>query len=133
MAQAGTVAVLLPGAYYFLRESQLPPVRALRAARVPIAIATDHNPGSSPVLSPQLMLNMACVQFGLTPDEALAGMTVHAARALGLQATHGVLAAGRRADFVAWDAADAGELAYFLGRNACRRRIRGGLEQPLPH
>jgi imidazolonepropionase len=129
MAASGTVAVLLPGAYYFLRETRLPPVAALRAAGVPIAIATDHNPGTSPILSIQLMLNMACVLFGLTPWEALRGVTVEAARALGLGATHGALATGMRADFVVWDATEPGELAYAIGRNACRRVIRAGMER----
>jgi imidazolonepropionase len=129
MAAAGTVAVLLPGAYYFLRETRLPPVRALRAAGVPIAIATDHNPGSAPVLSPVLMLNMACVLFGLTPWEALRGMTANAARALGLGATHGALAAGMRADFAVWDASEPRELACSFGRNPCLRTVRGGVER----
>jgi imidazolonepropionase len=129
MARAGTVAVLLPGAYYFLRETQLPPVRALRAAHVPIAIATDHNPGSSPVLSPVLMLNMACVLFGLTPWEALHGMTSQAARALGLQETHGRLAPGMRADFVVWDAHHPRDLAARVGGNPCRRVVVGGVER----
>jgi imidazolonepropionase len=129
MAASGTVAVLLPGAYYFLRETRLPPVAALRAAGVPIAIATDHNPGTSPILSIQLMLNMACVLFGLTPWEALRGVTVEAARALGLGATHGALATGMRADFVVWDATEPSELAYAIGRNACRRVIRAGIER----
>jgi len=133
MAAAGTVAVLLPGAYYFLRETRLPPVAALRAAGVPIAIATDHNPGTSPVLSPLLMLNMACVLFRLTPWEALRGMTTHAARALGLQATHGILAAGHRADFVAWGVDDVSELAYAIGRNPCQRIVYRGTERvPAP-
>ena len=125
MARAGTVAVLLPGAFYFLRETQLPPVAALRAAGVPIAIATDHNPGSSPGLSLLLMLNMACTLFRLTPEEALRGVTVHAARALGL-ADRGALAAGRRADFVVWDLAHANELAYWFGRNPCRQVVAAG-------
>lgn len=129
LAASGTVAVLLPGAYYFLRETRLPPVGALRSAGVPIAVATDHNPGSSPVLSPQLMLNMACILFGLTPWEAVRGMTANAARALGLGDTHGVLGAGMRADFVVWDASDPGELSYYIGRNACRRCVRGGIER----
>jgi len=129
MAAAGTVAVLLPGAYYFLRETRLPPVAALRAAGVPIAIASDHNPGTSPILSLQLMLNMACVLFGLTPWEALHGVTAAAARALGLGASHGALAEGMRADFVVWDAALPSELAYVVGRNACRRVVRGGVER----
>jgi imidazolonepropionase len=131
MAAAGTVAVLLPGAYYFLRETRSPPVPALRAAGVPIAIATDHNPGSSPVLSPVLMLNMACVLFGLTPWEALRGMTVHAARALGLQDTHGVLAQGMRADFVVWDAESPRDLAYRAGGNPCWRTVLGGMQHGL--
>ena len=129
MAAAGTVAVLLPGAFYFLRETQLPPVAALRAAGVPIAIATDHNPGSSPTLSPLLMLSMACTLFRLTPEEALRGMTVHAARALGL-ADRGTLAAGQRADFAVWDVEHPNELAYWFGRNPCARVVFGGVERP---
>ena len=128
MAAAGTVAVLLPGAFYFLRETRLPPVADLRAAGVPIAIATDHNPGSSPTLSPLLMLSMACTLFRLTPEEALRGMTVHAARALSL-ADRGTLAAGRRADFVAWNVAHPNELAYWFGRNPCLRVVAGGVER----
>jgi len=129
LASAGTVAMLLPGAYYFLHETRRPPVAALRAAGVPMGVASDHNPGTSPVLSLLTTLNLSCVLFGLTPWEALAGTTVHAARALGLGASHGVLAAGRQADFVVWDAAHPRDLAYFLGRNACRRRIQGGVER----
>ncbi|MBV9889991.1 MAG: imidazolonepropionase [Rhizobacter sp.] len=128
MAASGTVAVLLPGAFYFLRETQLPPVAALRAAGVSIAIATDHNPGSSPTLSPVLMLSMACTLFRLTPEEALRGMTVHAARALGL-ADRGTLAPGQRADFAVWDAGHPNELAYWFGRNPCVRVIFGGIER----
>ena len=131
MADAGSVAVLLPGAYYFLRETKLPPVEELRAARVPIAIATDHNPGSSPTLSPVLMLSMACTLFRLTPEEALRGMTVHAARALGL-ADRGTLAVGQRADFAVWDAVHPNELAYWFGRNPCARVIFGGIEREAP-
>jgi len=127
MAAAGTVAVLLPGAYYFLRETRLPPVAALRAAGVPIAIASDHNPGSSPGLSLLLMLNMACTLFRLTPEEALRGVTVHAARALGLGATHGRLAPGMAADFAVYDLGHPRELAYWFGRNPCRRVVRAGL------
>jgi imidazolonepropionase len=114
MALAGTVAVLLPGAYYALRETHLPPVAALREAGVPIAIATDCNPGTSPVTSPLLMLNMACTLFRLTPEEALAGLTLHGARALGL-ADRGVIAPGMRADIVCWDIAAPVELAYRIG------------------
>jgi imidazolonepropionase len=128
MAAAGSVAVLLPGAYYFLRETKAPPVAALRAAGVPIAIATDHNPGSSPTLSPLLMLSMACTLFRLTPEEALRGMTVNAARALGL-ADRGTLAAGQRADFAVWDAAHPNELAYWFGRSACPRVVFAGVER----
>ena len=130
MAKAGSVAVLLPGAYYFLRETQAPPIAALRAAGVPIAIATDHNPGSSPTLSPLLMLSMACTLFRLTPEEAWRGMTVNGARALGL-ADRGALAAGARADFAVWDALHPNELAYrFGGGNPCRRVVAGGVERP---
>jgi imidazolonepropionase len=127
MRAAGTVAMLLPGAYYFLRETKLPPVAALRDAGVPMAIASDHNPGTSPGLSLLLMLNMACTLFRLTPEEAWRGVTVDAARALGL-ADRGVLAAGRRADFVVWDAAHPREIAYRFGHNPCRRVVRGGVE-----
>jgi imidazolonepropionase len=126
MSAAGTVAVLLPGAYYFLRETQVPPVEALRAAGVPIAIATDHNPGTSPTLSLLLMLNMACTLFRLTPEEAWRGITLNAARALGLQASHGSLEAGKRADFVVWDAGHPNELAYRFGHNPCRRVVVAG-------
>ncbi len=126
LAASGTVAMLLPGAYYFLRETRLPPVAALREAGVPIAIATDHNPGTSPTLSPLLMLNMACTLFRLTPEEGLRGMTVNAARALGLD-DRGTLAAGQRADFCVWDAGHPAELSYYFGRNPLRRRIQGGL------
>jgi len=131
MANAGSVAVLLPGAYYFLRETQAPPIAQLRAAGVPIAIATDHNPGSSPTLSPVLMLSMACTLFRLTPEEALRGMTVHAARALGL-ADRGTLAVGQRADLAVWDVTHPNELAYWFGRNPCARVIFGGIEREAP-
>ena len=129
LQQAGTVAVLLPGAYFFLRETKLPPVQALREAGVPMAIATDHNPGSSPCLSLLLMLNMACTLFRLTPEESWRGVTVNAARALGL-ADRGVLAAGHRADFVVWDAEHPREIAYRFGHNPCRRVVCGGIERP---
>lgn len=116
MAAAGTVAVLLPGAYYFLRETKLPPVALLREQRVPMAISTDCNPGSSPCTSLLLMLNMACTLFRLTPEEALAGVTRHAAAALGLH-DRGVLARGKRADFVLWNVQRPAELSYALGAN----------------
>jgi imidazolonepropionase len=127
MRAAGTVAMLLPGAFYFLRETKLPPIEALRAAGVPMAVATDHNPGSSPALSLLLMLNMACTLFRLTPEEALAGVTVHAARALGL-ADRGRLASGQRADLAVWAVEHPRELAYRFGINPCVRRIFGGAE-----
>jgi imidazolonepropionase len=129
MRQHGSVAMLLPGAYYFLRETQLPPVQALRDAGVPIAIATDHNPGSSPALSLLLMLNMACTLFRLTPEEAWHGITLHAARALGLT-DRGTLAAGQRADFVIWDAEHPRELAYRFGHNPCQRVVFAGTPRP---
>ena len=125
---AGTVALLLPGAFYFLRETKLPPVAALREAGVPMALATDHNPGSSPALSLLLMLNMACTLFRLTPEEAWRGVTVNAARALGL-ADRGTLAPGQRADLVAWDAGHPRELTYLFGHNPCRRIVVGGIER----
>ncbi|WP_425261260.1 imidazolonepropionase [Rubrivivax sp. RP6-9] len=127
MAAAGTVAVLLPGAFYFLRETRLPPVQALRDAGVPIALASDHNPGSSPGLSLLLMLNMGCTFFRLTPEEALRGVTVHGARALGLR-DRGTLAPGQRADFVVWNVAQANELAYGFGHNPCHRVVVAGEE-----
>jgi imidazolonepropionase len=119
LKEAGTVAVLLPGAFYFLRERQLPPIEALRRHGVPIALATDHNPGTSPLSSPLLVLNMACTLFRLTPQEALAGMTRNAARALGLQATHGTLEVGKQADLAVWDIGAPAELAYAIGANPC--------------
>ncbi len=125
MKASGTVAMLLPGAYYFLRDTHLPPVAALREAGVPIAIATDHNPGSSPTLSLLLMLNMACTLFRLTPEEAFRGVTIHAAQALGLH-DRGQLVAGQRADFAVWDADHPRELAYRFGHNPCRRVVFGG-------
>jgi imidazolonepropionase len=114
MAAAGTVAVLLPGAFYALRETRLPPIDAFRAQRVPMAVATDLNPGTSPLLSLRLAMNMACTLFRLTPVEALRGATVHAARALGL-ADRGQLRAGQRADLALWDVQHPAELAYWIG------------------
>ena len=126
MQAAGTVAVLLPGAYYTLRDTQLPPIAQLRAAGVPMAVATDHNPGTSPTLSVLLMANMACTLFRLTVPEALAGITLHAARALGLQDTHGLIAAGRPANFVLWPFAEPAELAYWLGQKPTCTIVRQG-------
>ncbi|MFQ3589334.1 MAG: imidazolonepropionase [Chloracidobacterium sp.] len=127
MAAAGTVAVLLPGAFYVLGETRRPPVVALREAGIPIAIATDHNPGSSPVLSLLAMLNLACVLFRLTPAEALRGVTKCAAQALGLS-DRGVLAAGKRADFAVWALDHPRELTYWLGGCRPRRVVSGGRE-----
>jgi len=115
MAASGTVAVLLPGAYYLLRETQCPPVALFRQHGVPMALASDANPGTSPALSLRLMLNMGCTLFRLTPEEALAGVTCHGARALGLQATHGTLEAGKVADFIHWPLSRPAELVYWLG------------------
>ncbi|MDM4766008.1 imidazolonepropionase [Pelomonas sp. SE-A7] len=129
MKASGTVAVLLPGAYYFLRDTMLPPVAALREAGVPMAVSTDHNPGTSPTLSLLLMLNMACTLFRLTPEEALRGVTVNAAKALGL-ADRGQLRAGLRADFCVWAVDHPNELSYYFGRNPLLRRVRGGIESP---
>ena len=123
MAASGSVAVLLPGAYYFLRETQTPPVALLREARVPIAIATDCNPGSSPLVSPLLAMNMACTLFRLTPQEALAGFTRNAARALGLQAEIGTIEPGKRAEIAVWDVSEPAELAYRIGFNPLHRLI----------
>ena len=133
MQAAGTVAVLLPGAYYTLRDTQVPPIAALRAAGVPMAVSTDHNPGTSPVLSLLLMANMACTLFRLTVPEALAGITQHAARALGLQDTHGLLASHRPANFVLWPFAQAAELAYWFGHKpACTIVRQGRVVQGAP-
>jgi imidazolonepropionase len=126
MARAGTVAVLLPGAYYTLRDTQLPPIDALRAAGVPMAVSTDHNPGTSPALSLLLMANMACTLFRVTVPEAIAGITTHAARALGLQDTHGAIAAGRPANFVLWNLREPAELAYWFGQRPVRCVVRQG-------
>ncbi|KDN99425.1 MULTISPECIES: imidazolonepropionase [Pseudomonas] len=128
MAAAGTVAVLLPGAFYFLRETQLPPMDALRKHGVKIAIASDLNPGTSPALSLRLMLNMACTLFRMTPEEALAGVTLHAATALGLGDSHGSLEAGKVADFVAWQIERPADLAYWLGGELPKRVVRLGHE-----
>jgi imidazolonepropionase len=125
MAGAGTVAVILPGAFYTLRETQLPPVALLRQHGVPMAVATDCNPGSSPMTSLTLAMNMACTLFRLTPEEALLGTTAHAARALGLT-DRGTLAPGLRADLAIWDARHPAELAYRIGATPLHARIHGG-------
>ena len=126
MADSGTVAVLLPGAFYFLRETKVPPVDLLRHYEVPIALSTDCNPGSSPVVSLLLMLNMACTLFRLTPEEALAGITRNGALALGLHNSIGTLEKGKDADFVIWDIPEPAELAYRIGSNPLRLVVRKG-------
>lgn len=131
MAASGTVAVLLPGAFYFLRETQLPPMAALRKHGVKIAIASDLNPGTSPGLSLRLMLNMACTLFRMTPEEALAGVTQHAATALGMGETHGSLEPGKVADFVAWNIDRPADLAYWLGGDLDKRVVRSGVDVTL--
>ena len=125
LAAAGTVAVLLPGAFYAIRETQMPPIKAFRAYGVPMALATDCNPGSSPLTSLLLAMNMACTLFRLTPDEALRGVTTHAARALGLRDT-GAIAPGLRADLAVWNVETPAELAYRIGFNPLYQRIFGG-------
>ncbi|MCW3481966.1 imidazolonepropionase [Neisseriaceae bacterium JH1-16] len=132
MREAGTVAVLLPGAYYFLRETKLPPIAALRDAGVPIALSTDSNPGTSPLTSPLLTMNMGCTLFRLTPQEALAGFTRHAAAALGLATDLGTLEVGKIADFALWDIDRPADLSYTLGLNPCRQVVNAGVAR-APH
>lgn len=126
MAASGTVAVLLPGAFYMLAETQKPPVKLLRQYGVPMALATDANPGSSPVLSARLMMVMGCQAFGLTPDESLHGVTINAAKALRLQHSHGSLQLGKVADLVVWDVQQPAELAYWLGGNLAKSVFKAG-------
>lgn len=126
MAKVGTVAVLLPGAFYALRETKLPPIDGFRRAGVPIAISTDHNPGTSPTLSLLLMLSMATTFFRLTPEEALAGATRHAAKALGLGVSHGQLQAGMVADIAIWSIERPAELSYWFGGNPCAGIVQNG-------
>ncbi|WP_243042322.1 imidazolonepropionase [Dyella sedimenti] len=131
MAETGTVAVLLPGAYYALRETKLPPIVSLREHGVPMAVATDCNPGTSPLLSLRLAAGMACTLFRLTPEEALRGVTVHAARALGL-ADRGTLEVGQRADLAVWNLREPAELCYWIGgSHALRQLFLGGEPHPL--
>lgn len=127
MAASGTVAVLLPGAFYTLRDTHLPPVQAFRDHNVPMALATDCNPGSSPLASILLAMNMACTLFGMTPTEALQGVTANAARALGL-ADSGQIQAGKRAELAVWNVQDPAELAYRIGFNPLHRRIFGSIK-----
>jgi imidazolonepropionase len=126
MQAAGTVAVLLPGAYYFIRETQLPPLELLRRYEVPIAISTDSNPGTSPATSLLLMMNLASTLFRMTVPEVLQGVTRHAARALGRADRHGALAVGRPADFAVWSVDTLAELVYWIGRPLCARVVRNG-------
>ena len=122
-ADSNTVAVLLPGAYYTLRETKLPPIAALRKHDVDIAIATDCNPGSSPISSILTILNMACIEFSLTPEEALAGVTRNAAKALGLSGEYGIIAEGANAEFSVWNVKHPSELPYWIGSSPLHERI----------
>ncbi|MDB5723132.1 MAG: imidazolonepropionase, partial [Alphaproteobacteria bacterium] len=128
MAEAGMVAVLLPGAFFALGETRKPPIDLLRRYGVPMAVATDCNPGTSPVLSPTLMLAMACTLFGLTPEEALLGMTRHAAKALDLDREIGTIATGKAADLCLWRINRPAELCYWLGQPGPERRIVAGVD-----
>jgi imidazolonepropionase len=128
MKQSDTVAVLLPGAFYFLREKQYPPIELLRRYQIPIAISTDSNPGTSPFTSLLQMLNMSCTLFGLTVAESLMGVTSHAAQALGKADRHGSLAVGREADFAVWSIDSIAELAYWSGLDRCNAVVRGGIK-----
>jgi imidazolonepropionase len=131
MAKAGTVAVMLPGAYYFLRDTQRPPIELFRRHDVPMAIATDCNPGTSPSTHLPLMMNMACTMFRMTPAEALLGVTRHAAKALGLSDSRGSIELGKRADLCLWDIDHPAELSYAIGGNPLRARLKNGVEHPL--
>ncbi|MEQ1930233.1 MAG: imidazolonepropionase, partial [Parvularculaceae bacterium] len=128
MARSGTVAVLLPGAFYFLKETKKPPIDLLRAHKVRIAIASDFNPGSSPILEPRLVMNMAATLFGLTPEEALSGMTRNAAAALGLDWEIGTLTIGKKADFCVWDIGRPADLVYWIGGDGPKRVFVDGVE-----
>ncbi|MBO6151114.1 MAG: imidazolonepropionase [Acinetobacter sp.] len=128
MAASGTVAVLLPGAFYFLRETKYPPLESLHQQSVRIALSSDLNPGTSPALSLRLMMNMGSTLFRLTPEQTLAAVTIHAAHALGLQDTHGSLEQGKVADFIAWDIEHPSEIVYWLGGDLPKRIIQHGTE-----
>jgi imidazolonepropionase len=133
LARAGTVAVMLPGASYFLRDPQVPPIALFRRHRVPMAVATDCNPGTSPTTHLPLMLNMACTLYRLTPAEALLGVTRHAAQALGLAATHGTLQVGKAADLCLWNVDQPAELAYAVGASPLRACFHNGVQRSLEH
>ena len=126
LAQSRTVAVLLPGAFYFLREKKLPPVSQFRQYHIPMALASDCNPGTSPITSLLTILNMGCVLFGMTPEEALLGVTRFAAQALGIDESYGTIAVGKMADFVLWDVSHPIELAYYLGNQPARVIVKHG-------
>jgi imidazolonepropionase len=126
MAQNNSVAVLLPGAFYYLREKQLPPVQMMRNMNISTAVSTDLNPGTSPLLSLPLAMNMACILFGLTPKEALLGSTINGAKALGLESQKGTIEVGKDADFVAWDIADPCDLSYYTGLNSIKMIVTRG-------
>ena len=126
LSESGTCAVLLPGAFYFLRETQKPPIDLLRQYGVPMVLASDFNPGSSPICSTLLMLNMGCTLFRLTPEEALAGLTLNAAKALGIEENVGSLVVGKQADFCLWDIATPAQLAYSYGVNPCKDVVKNG-------
>jgi imidazolonepropionase len=131
MAKAGTVAVMLPGAYYFLRDTHVPPIDLFRRHGVPMAVATDCNPGSSPTTHLPLMMNMACTLFRMTPAEALLGVTRHAASALGLLDSHGTIELAKAADLCLWDVDHPAELAYAIGASPLRARFHNGRQHPL--
>ncbi|MBB1476950.1 imidazolonepropionase [Shewanella sp. SG41-3] len=133
ISESGTCATLLPGAFYFLRETQLPPIELLRQYKVPMVIASDFNPGSSPICSTLLMLNMACTLFRLTPEEALQGVTINAAKSLGIDNHLGSIAVGKQADFCLWDITTPAQLAYAYGVNPCKTVVKKGQIIALPH
>lgn len=133
ISESGTCATLLPGAFYFLRETQLPPIELLRQYKVPMVIASDFNPGSSPICSTLLMLNMACTLFRLTPEEALQGVTINAAKSLGIDNHLGSIAVGKQADFCLWDITTPAQLAYAYGVNPCKTVVKKGQVIALPH
>ncbi|WP_299495927.1 imidazolonepropionase [uncultured Shewanella sp.] len=126
LSQYGTCATLLPGAFYSLHETQLPPIDLLRQYQVPMVVASDYNPGSSPICSSLLMLNMSCILFKLTPEEALKGMTIHAAKALNMDKERGSLEIGKKADFCLWDIDTPAQLAYTYGVNSCLQVVKSG-------